>query len=218
MTKTSPPGQAMSNVLVQLRKLSPKRPLSYSESLTMAKLQAHTARKILGLTGPSASLEWALSLPRVEVQLLPAFKMIELGENTSGFTTRQTNGTYVIGINRSNSYTHRRWTLVHELKHLIDFPYANVLHRKLGFGDKGLQARQIERVCDHFAAHFLVPTSLLKQAWTRGIRDVLALAALFDVSGEAMQIRLNNEGFLDEERPLPDYFRQVYVPEVAVAA
>lgn len=217
MNNTSPPSQAMSNVLTQLRKLTPKRPLSYSESLTIAKLQARTARRILGITAPSAPLEWALTLPKVEVQMLPEYQMAAFSDGTSGFTTRKQTGGYLIGINKNNSHTHRRWTLVHELKHLIDFPYANVLHSKLGFGDKTLQARQIERICDHFAAHFLVPGNLLKQAWSRGIQDVFSLAGLFGVSGEAMQIRLKNEGFLHEERPIESYFRHVSTPELAVA-
>ncbi|MGH9930059.1 MAG: ImmA/IrrE family metallo-endopeptidase [Pyrinomonadaceae bacterium] len=211
MTQSNNANHALSNVTAQLRKLTPKRALTYGESLTIAKLQAHTARTILGITSPAASLEWALRLPRVQVKLLAAHQILEIanGDDASGFTTRAKDGSYVIGINKNNSHTHRRFTLAHELKHLLDYPYAKTLHAKLGRGNAELHVRQVERICDHFAAHFLAPSMLLKRAWSRGIQDVPALAALFTVSAEAMHIRLENEGFIDTDpRPIATYFRR----------
>lgn len=212
--------QAMSDIISQLRKLTPKRALTYGESLTIAKLQARTARRLLGATSPALVLDWVLQLPGVDVQLLPAHEIAEIAtEETSGFTTKKANGEYLIAVNKNRSHTHRRWTLAHELKHLIDYPYARVLHSKLGHGDEDTQARQIERICDHFAAHLLVPTMLLKQAWARGIQDVQALAGLFNVSSEAMHIRLINEGFLDDGmRPVSTYFRRSLLREQQLCA
>ena len=215
---------ATNSILAQLRKLTPKRALTYGESLTTAKLQALTARRLLGATAPTASLEWVLHVPRVRVQVLAAHKIEEITKSeASGFTTKTSDGRYLIGINKNTSHTHRRFSLVHELKHVIDYPYAGVLHAKLGQGNAALRERQIERICDHFAAHFLVPSTLLKQAWARGIQDVPALAALFTVSAEAMQIRLANEGFLDtDQRPIATYFRRstllLELPTVYVAS
>ena len=210
-TETNTNTHATANILAQLRKLSPKRALTYGESLTVAKLQALTARKLTGMgTSPKASLEWVLHLPRVRVQVLAAYEVEEITQSeASGFTTKTSDGRYLIGINRNTSHTHRRFSLAHELKHLTDYPYARILHAKLGHGNAKLQERQIERICDHFAAHFLVPSTLLKQAWARGIQDVPALAALFTVSVEVMQIRLQNEGFIDPDpRPTATYFRR----------
>ena len=71
-------------------------------------------------------------------------------------------------------------------------------------------------VCDHFAAHFLVPDTLLKQAWTTGFQDVSALAGLFSVSEDTMRIRLQNEGFLDTEET--SLFRRVgLLPKLCAA-
>jgi hypothetical protein len=209
MTKNSNQ-HALGDIVAQLRKLTPKRALTYGESLTTAKRQARVARQMLDATGPALALDWILCLPGLEVQALPAHKIAELAtEETSGFTTKKRGGGYLIAINKNRSHTHRRWTLAHETKHLIDYPYARTLHSKLGHGSKDVQARQIERICDHFAAHLLVPSTLLKQAWARGIQDVNALAGLFDVSSEAMHIRLSNEGFLDDSsRPIATYFRR----------
>lgn len=206
-TNTHPTGA----ILTQVRKLSPKRAQTYGESLTVAKLQALTARQLLGMSAaPKASLEWVLHLPRVRVQVLAAHEVEKITKcEASGFTTKTSDGQYFIGINKNTSHTHRRFSLAHELKHVIDYPYARILHGKLGHGNAQLQERQIERICDHFAAHFLVPSTLLKQAWARGIQDVPALAALFTVSVEAMQIRLENEGFIDTDpRPIATYFRR----------
>lgn len=206
-TNTHPTGA----ILTQIRNLSPKRAQAYGESLTIAKLQALTARQLLGMsTAPKASLEWVLHLPRVRVQVLSAHEVEEITKSeASGFTTKTSDGQYFIGINKNTSHTHRRFSLAHELKHLIDYPYARMLHANLGRGNTKLQERQIERICDHFAAHFLVPSTLLKQAWARGIQDIPALAALFMVSTEAMQIRLENEGFIDTDpQPIATYFRR----------
>lgn len=220
MTQTNNAAHALNNVTAQLRKLTPKRALTYGESLTIAKLQAHTARTILGIASPAASLEWALKLPRVHVKLLAAHQILEItNDDASGFTAKTKDGSYVIGINKNNSHTHRRFTLAHELKHLLDYPYAKTLHARLGRGNPELRDRQLERICDHFAAHFLVPSTLLKQAWSRGIQDVPALAALFTVSAEAMHIRLENEGFIDTDpRPIATYFRRnALVPQTQTA-
>src|SRR6266487_5508709 len=133
MTKSTQDKQAMSDIITQLRRLTPKRALTYGESLTVAKLQARTARTLLGMTSPALSLEWALSLPRVDVQLLPAHEVTEIAkDNVSGFTTKTKHGNYLICVNKNTSHTHRRFTLAHELKHLIDYPYATLLHSKLG--------------------------------------------------------------------------------------
>lgn len=211
MTQTDTNTHSTGVILTQIRKLSPKRAQTYGESLTIAKLQALTARKLFGMsTSPKASLEWVLRLPRVHVQLMAAHQIQEITRgDASGFTTKTPDGQYLIAVNKNSSHTHRRFTLAHELKHLIDYPYARILHARLGQGNTHIQERQIERICDHFAAHFLVPSTLLKQAWTRGIQDIPALAALFTVSAEAMQIRLENEGFIDPDpRPIATYFRR----------
>ena len=92
----------------------------------------------------------------------------------------------------------------------MDYPYAQTLYARLGHGNQALRDRHIERICDHFAAHFLVPSPLLKKAWTHGLQDLSALAGLFTVSEEAMQIRLQTEGFIDTDpRPTETYFRRV---------
>src|SRR5689334_19007077 len=123
-------------------------------------------------------LDWVPDLPRLTVEVIPAYK---LGEGTSGLTTRK-DGRYFIAINKNKSRAHRRFTLCHELKHLLDYPYARILHAGLGYGDQGAQEYRVERIADHFAAHLLMPTSLVKRTWGRGLQDPRALSRLFAVS------------------------------------
>jgi Zn-dependent peptidase ImmA (M78 family) len=199
-----------SDLLMRLRSIVPKRTLFYSEALTVAKLQALRLRSLLGITSPHADLAWLLQVPNMQVKGLPAHEIRELTKgDASGVTQRLRDGDYFIGINRNRSYTHRRFTVAHEIKHWLDYPYRSTLYRTLGHGDKEAHHKQIERVCDHFAAHFLVPDTLLKQAWTNGFQDVSALAGLFSVSEDTMRIRLHNEGFLDTEEV--SLFRRVGV-------
>jgi hypothetical protein len=195
-----PPG-----LLAHVRQLAPKRALSLGESLTIASLQATRLRELLGLTDPALPLGWVPELPKLTVEMMPTH---ELGEGTSGFTTRK-DGRYHIVINKNASRTHRRFTLCHELKHVLDYPYAHLLHAGLGHGDPERQEYRLERIADHFAACVLMPTPLVKRAWAQGIQAPRTLSLLFEVSEEAMRIRLDNLGLTGgDDLPVATYFRR----------
>ena len=216
MTNPSPT-PIPSQLLSHLRQIAPKRALTFSESLTVAQHQAGRTRELLGISTAAIPLDWVPELPKLTVEVVPAYK---LGEGTSGLTTRKA-GSYLIAINKNKSRTHRRFTLCHELKHLIDYPYARILHAGLGYGDPDSQEYRIERIADHFAAHLLMPTNLVKRAWGHRLQDPRILCRLFEVSEEAMRIRLDNLGLTgDEELPAATYFRRssLDIDFVALAA
>lgn len=199
--QTPIPPQLLSHV----RQIAPKRALTFSESLTVAQLQAGRLRELLGISTAAMPLDWVPELPRLTVEVLPAYK---LGEGTSGLTTRK-DSRYFIAVNKNKSRAHRRFTLCHELKHLIDYPYARILHAGLGYGDQESQDYRIERIADHFAAHLLMPANLVKRAWGRGLQDPRTLCQLFEVSEEAMRIRLDNLGLTgNDDLPAATYFRR----------
>jgi hypothetical protein len=202
------------DLLRQLRKVMPKRALTFGESINVARVQAARLRQALGVDGTAMPLGWVEKLPNLRLELAPAH---QLGEGTSGLTTRAKDGDYVIAVNKNNSHSHRRFTLAHEIKHLLDYPYAETLHERLGQGNEQLQERAVERICDHFAAYLLMPSMLVKRAWTTGFQELSVLAGLFRVSEEAMHIRLRTLGFIeDEPRPTATYFRRA--ARVALAA
>lgn len=198
------------HIIKELRAIVPHRPLSLGESYTLAEKQADLALQLTDQTFPDVNLGFVLELPKVEVHPTPRFKM----DGLSGLTTFS-RGRYVVLINKNDSHARRRFTLAHEVKHLLDYTAAPVIHRSLGYGDPARQAQRIEAICNHFAACLLMPRTWLKRAWTNGVQDVTALAGLFNVSEEAMEKRLKNLGFIDESRPLRTYFRRA---DLALAA
>lgn len=202
-------------LLARLRQLAPKRALTLSESLTIAQHQAARLRELLGITTPALPLDFVPELPKVSVKVVPAH---QLGESTSGLTTRE-NGHYLILVNKNRPRSHRRFTLAHELKHLIDYPYAPMWHAGLSYGDPDSKPYRIERIADHFAAHLLMPTNLIKRAWMQGLQEPRALSEVFEVSRDAMRIRLDNLGLTgDDDLPVAAYFRRAHLDRLSPAA
>jgi hypothetical protein len=192
------------DLVKQLRTLVPLRPLTLSESYTLAERQASQALDLVGITEPGLTVSWLLDLPRVEVRLAPRHRMDRL----SGMTTFS-HGRYLILINQNDAHARRRFTLAHEFKHLLDYTAAKLIHANLGHGDLSRQSRQVELVADHFAACLLMPKILVRRGWTSGIQDPVALAGLFNVSADAMRVRLRYLGYLtDTARPIKTYFRR----------
>src|SRR6266540_2858447 len=187
------------DLILQLRKLIPKRRMTYGQARIIAQQQALRLRKLLGKLPTRLPLDWIERIPGVSVTLLTANEMEELTESpgASGATDIRKDGSYRIYINESNSPTHCRFTLCHELYHVITGPFDSEIFSDFGHGDQELHDRRVEHVADHFAANLLMPSSLVKKAWAYGIQAMPDLAARFDVSEEAMRIRLCTIGLID---------------------
>lgn len=117
-----------------------------------------------------------------------------LDENISGYIERA-NGGYKIVVNSNHARTRQRFTAAHELGHYI-------YHRDLlgeGVGDNrayrtegtklvNANIRPLhERQANSFAANVLMPRHRLS---VLGARSTAELATMFEVSKEAMRIRL----------------------------
>ena len=197
----TPPPQ----LLPHLRQLAPKRALTVGESLFIAQRQALAIREWLGIQTSAMPFGWIAELLRVTLEVVPAHT---LDDGTSGLTTRQ-DRQYLIRINKNRPRVHRRFTLAHELKHLVDYPYARIWHAGLGQGDPETERWRIEKISDHFSANLLMPSMLVKRAWVRGLQNPRTLAQVFEVSEEAMRIRLDDLGLTGEdEQPAATYFRR----------
>jgi Zn-dependent peptidase ImmA (M78 family) len=188
----------------KLRGIMPARPVALGEAYMLAERQAIELLRQLSVTNVPVPVARIAELPRVEIQVEPRHRML----NKSGFSHRWENGRWLIVVNRNDVPGRRRFTLAHEFKHVLDHSVANVAYAQLGHGDAKRQQRQIEHICDHFAACLLMPRTVVKRAWGNGIQDVDALAGLFKVSVSAMQIRLDYLGLSDGERPVETYFRR----------
>lgn len=181
-------------VLDRLRSLIPRRPLSQREALSVAERQADSLRRHLGFGGQAALPTAALGdLPFVTVTYRDGFP-------TSGMTTHTDLG-WVIVIRGDEAAVRQRFSLAHELKHLLDDPW---MHVESGVLIDGLypdaqgytRHERTERICDAFAAALLMPKRHLRADWVDGIQSIAALARRYDVSRPAMEVRLKQLGLL----------------------
>lgn len=172
-------------LLADLRSLSPQRRLTAVEAYGVAERQATRLLHRSGVTSGPVPTEVITDLPFVRVatrRLLPA----------SG-ATRWIKPRWVILLNGLESPTRQRFSLAHELKHVLDHQHRQAT----GTLDTPTKHLANERLCDYFAACLLMPRSWVKQAYGSGVQDVVALAERFEVSPQAMQVRLLQLGLVD---------------------
>lgn len=163
-----------SGLLRAVREIMPHRALAFREALAFAEAQANKVLLSLNIDEPP--------LPDHLIEELPQVEVVRDACDESG-RTAWSNGHWLIRLDSSDSLTRQRFTLMHELKHVLDAPLAEDVYAKL-------TGAQIERVCDHFAGCLLMPKRMVKQLWRRGIRDPEDLADYFQVSRAAMGVRL----------------------------
>lgn len=122
----------------------------------------------------------------------------------SGFLLRRPEGP-LVGINTNEGPARRVFTLAHELGHLL--LHAEVQHvdktatvfNRGPASSQGLDEREIE--ANYFAAELLMPRKFISQDLTWHIDigradELRALAKRYEVSSQAMVIRLTNLGYL----------------------
>jgi Zn-dependent peptidase ImmA (M78 family) len=164
-----------------------------------AESEALNLRQRLGLSEipvPVHRLADAMSVPIVEEAL---------DRNVSGLLLRRDNS-YAIGVNAAHSHVRQRFTIAHELGHLMLHPGRDLIldHVQLNLRDNtsSLGTDRQERQANAFAAELLMPRSealaevrrLLDRGGTIDSRFVRDLAEGFDVSDQAMEYRLVNLG------------------------
>ena len=176
----------MASVLAEVRALCPYRPTAPWEARILAERQAS---KLLALSGvhelpvPEQLIE---TLPRVEV----AYRR---SESLSG-TTRWRDGRWTIVLNANDTWGRQRFSLAHELKHVIDAPAERFLYRNRRYAPAILQR---ERAADYFAACLLMPKRVVKRLWCGGDQDLVTLAHRLQVSVPAVRYRLSQLGLTE---------------------
>lgn len=131
------------------------------------------------------------------------------GEEMSGMLYREGDHA-IIGVNSAQSQPRQRFTIAHELGHLLlhegrpVFVDKSMVRVNLRDGDSSLGTYREEREANAFAAELLMPRHLIDQALTRLVAPdgslnfdeaVLELSERFEVSSQAMEFRLVNLGF-----------------------
>ncbi len=170
--------QPTPSILGRLRAIAPTRgDLSFDEALSVAELQA---TRMAALVGGSDQLSEAT------IDGFPRIRVVHERIAVSGMS-HWTGVDWLITLNETDSLRRQRFTLLHEFKHIIDHGATHRLYTGNLRADAALQA---ERAADFFAGCALVPKRELKSAWGRGIQRIALLAEHFDVSEEAIAVRL----------------------------
>jgi Zn-dependent peptidase ImmA (M78 family) len=176
------------SVLAKLRALVPNRPLTPSETLRIAELQANHLLRHFQIETAAVPEEIVSELPRLRVVREGALPV-------SGVA--HWNGRYwVITLSADEHPFRQRFSLMHEFKHVLDHTTKQFLYRDRSYQTAGEQA---ERVADYFAACTLMPKRVVKRLWCQGNQNILRLAETLQVSPAAIRYRLDQLGLT--ERP-----------------
>jgi predicted transcriptional regulator len=170
----------VASAVAELRALAPHRPLPAWEARILAERQA---AKLLALQGVRD-----LPVPELLIEHLPRVDVVYRRSRSLSGSAKWTGGRWVIVVNANDTWGRQRFSLCHELKHVIDAPAEAALYRDRGYAWAAVQR---ERAADYFAACLLMPKTLLKRAvYEQGLRDDYELARHCQVSVAAMRVRL----------------------------
>lgn len=198
-------------LLADLRSLRPARPLTTREAYGVAERQATRLLSRMGVTSAPVPNEVITELPFVQVE---ARRLM-----TASGATKWIKPRWVILLNGYEPVVRQRFSLAHEFKHILDSPHLPV--RALAAMSR-THYEANERLCHYFAACLLMPRPWVKQAWASGMQDVVALAQHFEVSPQAMFVRLVQLGLLDRygrhSEMHNEYFRSAPALPLGLAA
>lgn len=188
----------MRSVVAQLRDLTPIRPLTKNEALSIAERQSLRFLDLLGISeGP---------VPESAISELPRFFVTRTSPFPVSGATHWVSGRWVVILNGGEPVVRQRFSLAHELKHVIDHPFIDTTCQGVPAIDRD---QWTEQVCDYFAGCLLMPRPWLKRAWTTETQHVPTLARRFHVSQAAMNTRLAQIGLSDDTkrcaRPTKDW-------------
>jgi predicted transcriptional regulator len=170
-------------LIAEVRDLVPVRPLIYGEALQIAEAQAARLLASAGITGPAVPEHIITELPRVQVNRMSPFPV-------SG-ATEWAHGRWHVVLNGAEPVTRQKFSLAHELKHIIDHPFADQIYANFPEHDR---QNMTERICDYFAGCLLMPRQWVEKAWHGGNQHLGDLAEAFGVSQSAMNVRLRQIG------------------------
>jgi Zn-dependent peptidase ImmA (M78 family) len=158
--------------LTALRRLLPRRALTYAEALVIAERQAN---RLAAAWGNRSIQERDLcSLTRLDIVRTDLSHKAGFGESIHSGASSYRAGRWVIWLDEAESEARQRFTACHELKHIVDSPHQSSY--------RNLSEQQIERVCDHFAGCLLMSKRTVYRLWGEGLLTPEALASACRVS------------------------------------
>jgi Zn-dependent peptidase ImmA (M78 family) len=189
----------------------PRRPLSQHEAYRLAELQASHLLERAHINEPGTPDELVAGLPFLEIRV----RDLPVSGLTNWFKPR-----WLILLNRQEPAVRRRFSLMHEFKHILDHGLAERCYPDTPWQTHEERA---ERVAEYFAACLLMPKRIVKHRFFQGLRDPSELAAEFSVT--AMRRRLEELCLIDptprvrhrhdSTGPLSGYLRRTSLMKVA---
>lgn len=192
------------SVLRRLRALIPARNCTFVESLVIAERQATRLSELTAMTGTPLS-----GVKLSQIERLPRLRIVYADDLPVSGMSHWNGHEWILTISSSDSPARQRFTVLHELKHVIDHGASHRLY----VGDRRHSAEeQAELAADYFAGCALVSKRDLKRAWGNGLQRPAALAAFFGVSEQAVRVRLAQTGLdlVADQRPTPRCARPVH--------
>jgi Zn-dependent peptidase ImmA (M78 family) len=174
----------MRSTMTQLRDSVPLRRLSTAEALRVAEAQANRLLRLSGQTEPPVGEKIIAELPGIEIEWVTPAK--------AQAAVQWSHGRWLILLNAAEPRGRQRFSLAHELKHVLDHPFVTILYPR-----RDASTEQAEQVCDYFASCLLMPRRWLRKAWAEGVRDVHVLARRFGVTPQAVKVRLLQVGLIE---------------------
>lgn len=174
----------MRSTITKLRDIVPLRRLTTTEALRVAEAQANRLLRLSGLHKPPVGESVIAMLPHIQIERVKPSQVQA--------AAKWSKGRWVILVNASMSVGRQRYSIAHELKHILDHPFVTVL-----YPNRSTCSEVAEQACDYFAACLLMPRRWIRQAWLEGIRDASALGRRFGVTPQAVKIRLLQVGLIE---------------------
>lgn len=128
-------------------------------------------------------------------------KKADLDDEISGQIEKIDSDSYKISVNKNDHYYRQRFTMAHEFGHFIlhshlisDGVDDSRAYRSVPEGRfyNRLIGKSEESEANRFAAGILMPASLVREHWQLSNGSAPDLAKKFQVSEQAMKIRLNS--------------------------
>ena len=127
-----------------------------------------------------AVIEYLSESRSITIELLP----YSLPDKVSGAHARK-GRKHIITYNKNHHPRRQRFTIAHELGHLL-LEHLDVQSKE----EDLVSGNPKETAANTFAAELLAPSEFLKKDFEKGVRDVKALAARYQVSEEMMWWRI----------------------------
>lgn len=145
---------------------------------------ARNILKALKIEEPVISIQAVIKYLSESRNITISILEYDLPDNISGAHAKK-GDKHIITFNRNHHPHRQRFTVAHELGHLL-LEHVNLQNNEEDFSTK----KPEETAANKFAAELLVPLDFLKKDFEKGVRDVKALANKYEVSEETMWWRI----------------------------